>query len=385
MPTDRELFDQGKRDELFAQVLRRAERDVRDICGRLVGMGDCINTCPDACAEFSEIGHRLAISATQKALKSAQWGDKGILFITIPDDDFRRGWNSTRDLTQELLQNKFLRLGRITTYGTQFYSHAQDHELLKTFGNSEAEACRIFQSWLGNLWDDACDNADMLLSVANHSREVTYCHPSRIPDGKFRRYGYRADRVHRRRTSRPNEREVDALLPPEWRPLGRLDGVEESRQNAAYREQLVGFVAICDALFNIVEKTDEHKERFGAFPNQDDADILEMKLTKRDISFRVKGGEYEVSMDDVDRNDDGFVNASVFSDGSTPNNRYTLFDDFVEAWVLTRGAHRKGETQHSVHLTDDESDSVYDDHHGHEKMPEQYITVDESPIDKSEE
>jgi len=388
MQTDRELFDQGKKDQLCAQLFSRTEREVQTICGRLVGMGRCINTCPDSCQEFSEIGHQLVITAVEKALKSPQWGDEGILFVTVADDDFRRPWNSMRGLVMELLQNKFLRAAKgkegvreVTPYGKRFYKHARNHPVLKTFGSDEKQACRIFQSWLANLWDDACDNAEMSLSVTvKGSSEKTYCHPKRILDNRFRRHGYRADRVHRRRTSVKNEREIDALLPPEWRPLGRWDGIEESVESAAYQKQLKNLAVICDALFEIVEKTDEDKERFATSPIPDGTSDFEHEFTKRNISFRAKDGKYEISMDDADRNDDGFVNSSVFSDDSPPNNRWTLFDDFVEAWVLTRGAHRKGDVQHTERvLRDDQPEPDFDEAPVVERTPKQYITVDEYP------
>jgi len=402
MPTDRELFDQEKEDQLRAQLTRRTELDVQAICARLVGMGRCIDTCPDGCQEFSEIGHELARKAVEKALKAPKWGDEGLLFVTVADDDFRRLWNTKRGLVMEVLQNKFLRTQpgtkAVTTYGKRFYKHACDHDVLKTFlvaddGSlfNEQEACRIFQSWLANLWDDACDNAEMSLSfAAEGSREKTYCHPSDILDDCFRRYGYRADRVHRRRTSVDNEREIDAVLPLEWRPQGRLDGVEESAKIPAYQEQLKKFAVICDALLEMVEKTDEDLERFGKITIPDETGDLESRLTKRNISFRVKDGEFEISRDDADRIDDGFVNASVFVDGSPPNNGKTLFDDFVEAWVLTRGTHRGDDTALSDRVvrydqsgSDFQSDSDVDDAPSDQaETREEFITLDEYPSDE---
>jgi len=405
MLTDRQLFDQGKSDQLRAQLTSRTELEVQAICARLVGKGRCIDTCPDGCQEFSEIGHPLARKAVEKALKAPQWGDKGILFVKVADDDFRRPWNKSRSLVMELLQNKFLRAEvggdgtkKVTKYGKWFYKHACDHDVLKTFlvaadGSlfNEREACRIFESWLANLWDDACDNAEMSLSVAAEgSFEKSYCHPSDILDNRFRRYGYRVDRVHRRRTSVDKEREIDAVLPPEWRPRGRLDGVEESVKIPAYQEQLKKFAVICDALFEIVEKTDEDSERFEKIPIPDETGDPELQFAKRNISFRVKDGEFEISMDDADRNDDGSVNASVFPEGMPENNRWTLFDDFVEAWVLTRGTHRGDDTELSDRVVrDDQFDSDYQSDSDFDEAPsdeaetrEEFITLEEYPSDE---
>lgn len=347
MATDKDLFESANAGNaehgglLHQQVLRRVERDVQQICERLVGMGHCTKSCPARCDEFNTIGLDLVNKSFEKAIKKPVFGETGYLVVVIKDDDFRRQWNKARNFVQEPINNKLLRTNagilEPTPYGVRFASHAKDDRTLSKVTTDDLRLLQFAQSWLNNLWDDACDNAQMSVSAPGEGNlEHRYAHPvDHSPDRAQRRYGFRADRIHRRRTTGELEQAVDGVLPEELQLRGRQDGVRENVANAQYADQLARVSEVCEALLRVVEATDEPVERFQPLMREVSDDQRD-ELAQRNISTKVGTHGLEISSDDVDRVQDGIVDEK---------NPRTLFDDFSEAWSVTRGGHREKDTE----------------------------------------
>jgi hypothetical protein len=185
---------------------------------------------------------------------------------------------------------------------------------------------------LRNLWDDACDNA--LMHVERHQNgERTYRHrKDDLDDATARRYGFRADRLYRRRVEGEDERQLDELLSEDIRPAQTASQTPEELTS-----ELEKVTKICDALFWAVEQADAKVERYKVLD-------VSGRQVPEDLSTRIKDGTLEISLDDADRRDDGMVNASAHD--KTPLNRETLFDDFAMAWEMTRREWRNT----SVHM-----------------------------------
>ncbi|MDA0304400.1 MAG: hypothetical protein O3B45_08575 [Bacteroidetes bacterium] len=347
MATDKDLFESANKGNaedgarLHQQVLRRVERDVQQICERLVGMGHCTKSCPARCSEFNTIGLDLATKTIEKAIKKPVFGETGYLVMVINDDDFRRQWNKVRNFVQEPINNKLLRTkaGTLqpTPYGVRFAANAKGDVTLSKVTDDDLLLLKFAHSWLNNLWDDACDNAQMSVSAPGEGNlEHRYAHPvDYSPDRTQRRYGFRADRIHRRRTTGELEQAIDGVLPKELQLKGRQDSVEEKVANAQYADQLARVSAVCEALLRVVEATDEPGERFQPLMREVSDDQRD-ELAQRNISTKVGTHGLEISTDDVDRVQDGIVDEK---------NPKTLFDDFSEAWSVTRGGHREKDTE----------------------------------------
>lgn len=347
MATDKDLFESANKGNaehgarLHQQVLSRVERDVQQICERLVGMGHCTKSCPARCDEFNTIGLDLANKTIAKAVKQPVFGETGYLIVVIKDDDFRRQWNKARKFVQEPINNKLLRSNagtlQPTPYGIRFAAHAKRDGTLSKVTADDLRLLQFAHSWLNNLWDDACDNAQMSVSAPGEGNlEHRYAHPvDYSPDRTQRRYGFRADRIHRRRTTGELEQAIDGVLPEELQLKGRQDGVVEKVADDQYAGQLARVSAVCEALLRVVEATDEPNERFKPLMREVSDDQRD-KLAQRNISTKVGEHGLEISSDDVDRVQDGIVDEK---------NPKTLFDDFSEAWSVTRGGHREKDTE----------------------------------------
>ncbi len=326
--TEKELFEANPASsELRARVFSRAQQDAQDTCKRLVGMGHCVEACPGDCEVFTQVGLELAKSETDRAIQKPEFGQRGQILLNVIDDDFRRLWNKQRGLIQEPTQHKLIRLEKITAYGSRFLDAMQADETLQCFGGDELRRLRIANSWLRNLWDDACDNA--LMHVGKHPNgEHTYRHrETDFDDSTPRRYGFRADRLYRRRVSGETERELDKALSEDIRP-SRI----ENQTHAELKVELRKVTKVCDALLRAVERADEEAERYKSL------DVSGQSIPEH-LSTRSKPGVLEISLDDADRFDDGQINASVHD--KDPLNPKTLFDDFAMAWGMTRREHRR--------------------------------------------
>ena len=327
-PTEKQLFEANpKSPELQVIVLRRAQLDAQDTCKRLVGMGHCVEACPGDCEVFTQVGLELVKQEIDKALQKPEFGEHGQILLNVIDDDFRRLWNKQRGLVQEPTQHKLIRQGKITEYGTRFLAAMQADETLQLFNGDDSQKLKTVDSWLRNLWDDACDNA--LMHVGWHpSGERTYRHrKTDFDDPTARRYGFRADRLYRRRVSGEFERERDELLSRDNRP-----NRTENQTHAELMSELRKVTRICDALLRAVEQADEKVERYRRI------DVSGQSIPEH-LSTRSKPGALEISLDDADRFDDGRINASVHDE--EPLNPKTLFDDFVMVWGMTRREHRE--------------------------------------------
>lgn len=315
--TDRELFDSGREDELRARALRRTLPEVQAVCGRLVGMGRCVAGCPDACPELNSVGVDLVEREYAESLEKERFTENGFLRVVIVDDDFRRLWNERRDIVPKIMNNKLLRGGKPTGYGERFAQVMQSDELLSRIEGDEVTRLRVAESWLRNIWDDACDNAEMDIGTHPGGMEASYRHPQRfLDDGIWSRYGFRVDRIHRRRSLGEHEASVDLQLPDEFKPCG-TDPAALTRTRQ-----------VCEALLRSVELADEDHEVFddapGALAELDDPAA---RLAPLAISSRVDDGYLQVSSDDLDRFSDGDVDVK---------NPKTLFDDFYDAWFKSR-------------------------------------------------
>lgn len=315
--TDRDLFESGRTDELRARVLRRTLPEVKAVCERLVGMGRCAVGCPDTCPEMNTIGVELVEREYAESLEKERFTVKGFLRVVIIDDDFRRLWNERRDIIPKILNNKILRSGKPTGYGERFAGVMCEDDLLRGFGANDALRLRVAESWLRNIWDDACDNAEMDISTHPGGMEATYRHPQRfLDDGIWSRYGVRVDRIHRRRCRGEHEMSVDAGLDVALKPSGNG------------RDDLARTRRVCDALLRAVELTDEEYETFDDAPGPlADLDDPGSRLAPLNISSRLNDNYLQVSSDDLDRFSDGTVDVK---------NPRTLFDDFYDAWYKSR-------------------------------------------------
>lgn len=314
---DRDLLAAGREDELLARVLARVAPEVQNICSRLVGMGRCQNNCPDACPEFNSAGIDLAQREIRDAIDKKTFTADGFLRVYILDDDFRRLWNQSREIVPKVMNNKLLRGGNITSYGALLADVMATDPLLHRAGPTPAIRLKVAESWLRNIWDDACDNAEMDIGVHSGGSESTYRHPKRfLPDGIWSRYGTRVDRVHRRRLQGEHERSVDANLAPELRPSDTsLVSLGRTRE-------------MCDSLLRALEKAEETHETYTDAPTAlTDIDDPRERLTPLAISSKLDDGYLQVSADDMDRFDDGVVDVK---------NPAILFDDFSDAWYKSR-------------------------------------------------
>ena len=331
--TEKQLFEADPASpELRARVSRRAQHDVQDTCARLVGMGSCVEACPVDCEVFTQVGLQLVKREIDEALKKPEFGEDGQILLNTPDDDFRRRWNSQRGLIQEPMTHKLIRLGKTTGYGERFLQAMREDAVLQCFGADDERRLKIVDSWLRNLWDDACDNA--LMHVERHPNgERSYRHrKDDLDDATARRYGFRADRLYRRRVNGETEREFDADISQDIRPI-RV----QNPTNSELKNELLKVANVCDALFRAVEQADAKVERYKVL------DVSGRSIPE-DLSTRNKDGNLEISLDDADRRDDGQVNASAHDED--PLNPRTLFDDFAMAWGMTRREQRRT----SVHM-----------------------------------
>jgi hypothetical protein len=320
------LFEHGKVEQLAGRVHTRMEGLVQSICGRLVGMGMCSAQCP--CAEYQQVGMPWLEDEIAEALTKQRFGDDGMLDVRLVEDDFRRRWNKIRGLVQEPLNNKLLRSGKITDWGGRFLQSMRANSWLKhCSADDDVRLLKLTESWLRHLWDDASDNADMMTIRKDDFSEMWYIHPENVwlNDTK-RRFGYRADRLYRRRISDADLREIDAILPESVRPSFASSG------KVAESDEFFKVSQFCDALFAAVEVADAPVEKYQTAPNIQKSTISEAELVgkfeKFGVSMRVSNsGALEISSDDLDRLDDGIVDEM---------NPRALFDDFAAAWAMTR-------------------------------------------------
>lgn len=321
-----ELFRRGKTEQLTSRVHSRMNGLVQAICGRLVGMGACSAQCP--CAEYSHIGMTWLEDEISESLNRQVFDDDGKLVVVLVEDDFRRRWNRARGLKQEPLNHKLLRRGIITDWGSRFLESLRANEWLQECSpNDDVRLLRLAESWLRHLWDDASDNADMISIRKGDFSEFWYVHPEQVwlNDTK-RRYGYRADRVYRRRISDVELREMDVILPENVRPTFTTTG------KAAESNEFHKVAKFCDALFVAVESADAQVERYQVAPDASGPNTSESQYTAKIETFGIttrqsKSGKLEISTDDLDRLSDGIVDEL---------NPRALFDDFASAWAMTR-------------------------------------------------
>ena len=320
------LFEGGKTELLTVRVHSRMTGLVQSICGRIVGMGMCSAQCP--CAEFQHVGMPWLENEISEALSKQRFGDDGMLDVRLVEDDFRRRWNKARGLVQEPLNNKLLRSGKVTDWGARFLQSLRSSPWLRDCSaDDDVRLLKLAESWLRHLWDDASDNADMVTIRKGDFSEMWYVHPESVwlNDTK-RRFGYRADRLYRRRISDAELREIDAILPEIVRPsFASIGKVAES-------DEFIKVSRLCDTIFAAVEVADAPVEKYQTAPNVQrsiiSADELSERLGNLGVSMRVSdSGALEVSADDLDRLDDGIVDEM---------NPRALFDDFAAAWAMTR-------------------------------------------------
>jgi len=324
--SEAELFRQGKTEQLTSRVHSRMHGLVQAICGRLVGMGGCSAQCP--CAEYSQIGMTWLEDEISESLNRQVFDDDGKLDVRLVEDDFRRRWNRARGLKQEPLNHKLLRKGTITDWGSRFLQSLRANEWLQECSpNDDVRLLRLAESWLRHLWDDASDNADMISIRKGDFSEFWYVHPEQVwlNDTK-RRYGYRADRVYRRRISDVELREMDMTLPESVRPAFAVTG------KVAESNEFHKVARFCDALFAAVESADAQVERYQVAPDASGPNTTESQFTAKIKTFGIstrqsKSGKLEISTDDLDRLSDGIVDEL---------NPRALFDDFATAWAMTR-------------------------------------------------
>jgi hypothetical protein len=324
--SDADLFEHAKTEQLVVRVQGRMSAVVQSICSRLVGMGRCSAQCP--CAEYHQVGMPWLEDEISEALSRQRFSDDGKLDVRLVEDDFRRRWNKARGLVQEPLNNKLVRSGKITDWGGRFLQSLRENPLLE--GCSPGDDIRLLklsESWLRHLWDDASDNAEMTTIRKGDFSEMWYVHPENVwPDDTKRRFGYRADRMYRRRISDAELREMDALLPQAVRPEFASTG------KAAESDEFFKVSRLCDALLTAVESADAPVEQYQLAPNVEGTGISQSQvaetLGQHGVSVRVgKSGALEISSDDLDRLDDGIVDVA---------NPRALFDDFAAAWAMTR-------------------------------------------------
>jgi hypothetical protein len=324
--SDAELFRQGKTEQVTGRAHTRLEGLVQSICGRIVGMGMCSAQCP--CAQYQQVGMPWLEDEITEALNKQRFGDDGLLDVRLVEDDFRRRWNKARGLVQEPLNNKLLRSGNITDWGARFLGSLRENPWLKDCcTDDDLRLLKLTESWLRHLWDDASDNADMMTIRRGDFSEMWYVHPESVwlNDTK-RRYGYRADRLYRRRISDTDLREIDAILPQDVRPSFASSGV------VAESDEFFKVSRFCDVIFAAVEAADAPVEKYQAAPKVEGDRISKSEIAERlgdfGVSLRVSNsGALEVSADDLDRLDDGIVDEA---------NPRALFDDFAAAWAMTR-------------------------------------------------
>jgi hypothetical protein len=324
--SDADLFEHAKTEHLLARVQGRMSGVVQSICSRLVGMGRCSAQCP--CAEYHQIGMPWLEDEISEALSRQRFSDDGKLDVRLVEDDFRRRWNRSRGLVQEPLNNKLVRSGKITDWGDRFLHSLRENPLLEGCGpGDDIRLLKLSESWLRHLWDDASDNAEMTSIRKGDFSEMWYVHPESVwPDDTKRRFGYRADRMYRRRITDAELREMDLLLPKAVRPEFASTG------KVAESDEFFKVSRLCDALLTAVETADAPIEKYQAAPDIEGTGILQSQVAEtlgnHGVSVRVgKSGELEISSDDLDRLDDGIVDMA---------NPRTLFDDFAAAWAMTR-------------------------------------------------
>lgn len=315
--TDKELYLDGKEDILYLRTESRHAGEVQDICKRLVGMGRCNNTCPDACPEYNTIGVALFRQEFQEALRKERFAPSGFLKIIIVDDDFRRLWSIEREIIPKILNNKLVRDGKPTKYGKMLAEAMEQNKTLKLMGSDTITRLKSAENWLRNLWDDACDNAEMDIAVHPGSSESTYRHPQRFMNKSvYHRYGYRADRLLRRRLNGEHELNIDLNVDESIRPRNGLD------------DSILRVCTIADELLKTMEHIEKCLEDYHDAPESltDNEDALR-KLDGLHISHRKDEGWAQLSRDDMDRFSDGVVDEK---------NPAILYDDFYDAWFKTR-------------------------------------------------
>ena len=315
--TDQELHLNGKEDILYLRTESRHAGEVQDICKRLVGMGRCNNTCPEACPEYNTVGLTLFRQEFQEALRKERFASSGFLKIIILDDDFRRLWSIERDIIPKIMNNKLIRNGKPTKYGKMLAEAMEQNETLKLMGSDTMTRLKSAESWLRNLWDDACDNAEMDIAAASDSRESMYRHPQRFMNKSvYKRYGYRADRILRRRLNGEHELNIDLNIDESIRPCDNLT------------DSILRVCTIADELLKTMEHIEKCLEDYHDAPESltHSQDALH-KLDGLHISHKKDDGWVRLSRDDMDRFYDGIVDEK---------NSSILYDDFYDAWFKTR-------------------------------------------------
>lgn len=315
--TDKELYLAGKEDILYLRTESRYAGQIEDICKRLVGMGRCNNTCPEACPEYNTIGLTLFRQEFQEALSKDRFAPSGFLKIIILDDDFRRLWSIERKIVPKILNNKLIRDGKPTKYGSIFAEAMEENETLELMGSDTMTRLKSAESWLRNLWDDACDNAEMDIAVYPGSMESTYRHPQRfMNESIYHRYGYRADRILRRRLNVEHELNIDLNIDESIRPRSGLD------------DSMLRVCTIANELLKTMEHIEKCLEEYHDAPESltVNNDALR-KLDDLHISHTKDEEWVQLSRDDMDRFSDGVVDEK---------NPAILYDDFYDAWFKTR-------------------------------------------------
>ena len=332
--------------KLYEKHLPGLRRNAQEICPKLTRHGACdISLCPDGCENFN-----MVLEVVEKKFKEAveKNPSKEKIGYKVRHDDVRREWNNRRGLRQRLQQNTFVRNDKITEYGNRFKKNVAE-SILK-----DVDFKTLF-SWLNDLYDDACDN-----SKIEWVRGDEFGGEPRYFDAvtsTFYKFGFDAERIYRYRITDPKRLELDKQLPSELQPKGMPPELHEKKQRQTLLEdELTKARTVCEVLFRCIQKSDEKldlnatnasDEIFSEFPQKlgsKDIDLndpetreqIEKFLKKSEIDYELSqtGGNWvlKISQDDLHREDD-----KNSPDSQVLDNPKALYDDFENAWKLTRG------------------------------------------------
>ena len=333
--------------KLYAKHLPGLRRDAQEICPKLTRHGACdISLCPDGCENFN-----LVLEVVEKKFKEAveKNPSKKKINYKVRHDDVRREWNDRRGLKQRLQKNTFVRNEKQTDYGNRFKQNVDESILINV-------AFETLFSWLNDLYDDACDNSKIeWVEAKEFGGEPRYWD---AVTSTFYKFGFDAERIYRYRVTDSNRRKLDKHLPSELQPKIMPPELHEKKQRQALLEnELTKARTVCEVLFSCIQKSDEKldsnatnasDEKFSEFPresfgsediNLNDPDTRKriekfLRKSKIDYKWSQTDGNWglDYSQDDFDREDDKNSPESKVLD-----NPKALYDDFENAWKLTRG------------------------------------------------
>lgn len=333
--------------KLYEKHLPGIRRNAQEICPKLTRHGACdTSLCPDGCENFN-----MVLEVVEKKFKEAveKNPSKKEVNYLVRHDDVRREWNDRRELKQRLQKNTFVRNEKQTDYGERFRKNI-DESILNNV------AFETLFSWLNDLYDDACDNSKIEWVKADEfGGEPRYFD---AVTSTFYKFGFDAERIYRYRVINSNRRKLDKQLPSELQPKIMHPELHKKKQHQTFlKDELTKTRTVCEVLFSCIQKSDEKldsnatnasDEKFSEFPREsfDSKDIdlndpdtrkrIEKFLRKSKIDYELSqtGGNWvlKISQDDLHREDDKNSPESKVLD-----NPKALYDDFENAWKLTRG------------------------------------------------